>query len=79
MVVCGGAEIYRLALKYSSKIIMTILDSYFKAQGKPKYFPSIDELRALGFKEYKREEFMPSDQNQISMSIIWLNRDCNKI
>ena len=79
MVVCGGEEIDRLALKYSSKIIMTILDSYFKAQGKPKYFPSIEELRTLGFKEYKREKFMPSDQNQISMSIIWLNRDCNKI
>lgn len=79
MVVCGGAEIYRLALKYSSKIIMTILDSYFEAQGKPKYFPSIEELTSLGFEEYKREKFMPSDQNQISMSIIWLNRDCNKI
>ena len=37
------------------------------------------QTKRIGFEEYKREKFMPSDQNQISMSIIWLNRDCNKI
>ena len=75
IVVCGGSEIYRLALQYTTTIILTILDSCFRVGGEPKFFPSIEELKSFGFEKYKEEYFKPSVQNKVGMSIIWLNRD----
>ena len=75
IVVCGGSEIYRLALQYTTTIILTILDSCFRVGGEPKFFPSIEELKSFGFEKYKEVYFKPSVQNEVGMSIIWLNRD----
>jgi len=75
VVVCGGAEIYEMALNYANLIILTILDDFFDAPRNSKYFAASDELHSMGFKIFKTEKFPQSEKNFVGMSILWLRSD----
>ena len=75
IVVCGGAEIYKIALKYANLIIVTVIDDCFDANDASKYFASPEVLYSMGFKIFKKEKFPKSEKNYVGMSILWLRSD----
>ena len=71
VVVCGGAAIYRLALPFADRLVLTLLHGSFDTTVAGAYFP---EWEDAGFKEIKRERFAADAENPLSMTFLHLAR-----
>jgi dihydrofolate reductase len=66
--IVGGAEIYRLAMKLTNRIYLTIVHKEFEGDS---FFPEFDNAE---WKEVSREDYQPDDKNRIPYSFITLVR-----
>ena len=71
IVVCGGAELYRLTLPVADRLILTLLNGDFPQQQGGVFFP---DWKDEGFVEYRREEFEADSKAPFSMSFLYLTR-----
>ncbi len=71
IVVCGGAELYRLTLPVADRLVLTILYGDFPKQQGGVFFP---EWKDEDFVEYRREEFEADSKVPFSMTFLYLTR-----
>ena len=71
IVVCGGAELYRLTLPVADRLILTLLNGDFPQQQGGVFFP---DWKDEGFVEYRREEFEANSKVPFSMTFLYLTR-----
>ena len=69
LVVCGGAEVYALAIDFADQIILTILHTTFDVEGEGKYFP---DWERNGFRVVSKERFTEGPGNPFAMSVMHL-------
>ncbi len=71
LVVCGGAEIYRLALPFADRLILTLLHTTFQPSARGIFFP---EWQGADFEEISREDFEGDALTPLSMTFLHLVR-----
>ncbi|MCH2061437.1 MAG: dihydrofolate reductase [Verrucomicrobiales bacterium] len=71
IVVCGGAELYRLTLPFADRLVLTLLHADFPAREGGVFFP---EWENEDFVELRREDFAADNQASPSMTFLYLAR-----
>lgn len=71
LVVCGGAEIYRLTLPFADRLVLTLLHASYHASAGGVFFP---EWQGEDFEEVSREDFQADAQTPLSMTFLHLAR-----
>jgi dihydrofolate reductase len=71
VVVCGGAAIYRMALPFADRLVLTLLHGRFDTTVPGVYFPGWEDAN---FREVKRERFTADAENPLSMTFLYLAR-----
>lgn len=66
--IIGGAEIYKMAMKHTDKIFLTVVHENFEADA---FFPEIDKNL---WEETAAEKHLPDDKNNLSFTFSTLER-----
>jgi dihydrofolate reductase len=66
--IIGGAEIYKMAMKHTDKIYLTVVHENFEADA---FFPEIDHNL---WEETASEKHLPDDKNNLSFTFSTLER-----
>ena len=71
LVVCGGAEIYRLALPFADRLVLTLLHGSFEEASLGVFFPA---WHVEDFRESRREDFAIDTKTPLPMTLLRLAR-----